>query len=112
MIIKQTTILGGNKISSRINPSIEDGRLASVNIEIEGVVEKEALGVIEASNLYFGIEGSHNTLGSDWNFARFELEIFQRIKTFYKRRLIPNVLDVKIMVVVLLGKFLYNVMEP
>ena len=88
--------LRGNNRSSRINPSIEDGRLASVNIEIEGGSGKEALGVIEASNLYFGVEGSHNALGSDWNFARFELEIFQRIKTFYKRRLIPNVLDVKI----------------
>ena len=88
--------LRGNKRGSRINPSIEDGRLASVNIEIEGGSGKEALGVIEANNLYFGIETSHNTLGSDWNFTRFELEIFQRIKTFYKRRLIPNVLDVKI----------------
>lgn len=82
--------------NARMNPPIDDGRLSSITIEIEGGSGKEALGVVEANNLYLGIETSHEVLGSDWDFARFELELYQRFKTFYKRRLIPNVLDVKL----------------
>ncbi len=88
--------LRGTQRNSRINPPIEEGRLASVHFEIEGGSGKDALGVVEANNLFLGIESSHHALGSDWNFARVEFEMYQRFKTFYKRRLIPNVLDVKI----------------
>jgi hypothetical protein len=82
--------------NARMNPPIDDGRLSSITIEMEGGSGKEALGVVEANNLYLGIETSHEALGSDWDFARLEFELYQRFKTFYKRRLIPNVLDVKI----------------
>ena len=88
--------LRGTQRNSRINPPIEEGRLASVHFEIEGGSGKDALGVVEANNLFLGIESSHHALGSDWNYARVEFEMYQRFKTFYKRRLIPNVLDVKI----------------
>ena len=59
--------------------------------------------MVEA-NLFLGIESSHHALGSDWNFARVEFEMYQRFKTFYKHGLIPNVLILKLMRVVLLGK--------
>jgi type IV secretory pathway VirB3-like protein len=80
---------------ARINQAVEEGTYSSVIMELEGGSGKEALGVIEADNVFLRVETAHSALGSDRDFTRFEMEIFQRFETFYQRRLIPNVLDLR-----------------
>lgn len=80
----------------RFNPPIMEGQLGALAFEITGGSGKEALGVIEANDLSFRLETAHSSLGSDWNYSKVEIEWFERLETFYQRRLIPNVLDLRL----------------
>ena len=86
----------GSSLIQRFNPAVEDGTLSSLEIELERGEGKEAWGVIEANNMKLNVEQSLKALGSDWNFTRFNVEIYQRYNTFYKRRFIPNALDLRL----------------
>ncbi len=88
--------IAANSNSQRLNPPVNDGTLSSFEIKLERGEGKEALGVIGADNISLSIEQSLTAMGSDWDFTRFKMDIFQRFNTFYKRRFIPNSLDFRV----------------
>ena len=80
----------------RLNPPINEGTLSSVEFRFESGEGKEAFGVIGADNIMLSVEQSAEFMGSDWNFTRFNVDIYRRYTTFYQRRFIPNSLDIRL----------------
>lgn len=88
--------LFGSSMIQRNNPAINEGDLSSFTMIYERGEGAEAFGVVGADNVKFEIEQSFKILGSDWNFTRFNVDIYRRYSTFYKRRFIPNSLDLRL----------------
>lgn len=86
----------GRDNTQRLNPPIEEGRLSSIRFNLTRGDLENTLGAIGANNLKINVEQSLKILGSDWNFTRFEIDINKRFNTFYKKRFIPNALDVRL----------------
>lgn len=88
-------IVGASMIQ-RLNPPINEGNLSSLSLSLESGEGAEALGVIGADNIKIEVEQSLEIIGSDWDFTRFNIDIYRRYSTFYKRRFIPNSLDLRL----------------
>lgn len=88
--------LFANSNIQRLNSQINEGTLSSLEVKLERGEGKEAFGVIGADNIMLSIEQSAKVMGSDWDFTRFKVDIFRRYNTFYKRRFIPNSLDLRL----------------
>jgi hypothetical protein len=88
-------ILGRDNVQ-RINPPIEDGTLSSIKFQISRGDLKNNFGVIELNGTSFSVEQSSKVIGSDWNFTKFNLNVFKRFNTLYKKRFFPNTLDIRI----------------
>jgi len=88
-------IMGASMIQ-RINPPVNEGTLRSLTIGFDSGEGAEALGVIGADNIKIEVEQSLQLLGSEWDFTRFNIDIYRRYSTFYKRRFIPNSLDLRL----------------
>lgn len=86
----------GSSMIQRNNPAINEGDLSSLTLIYERGEGAEAFGVIGADNVKFEIEQSFKILGSDWDYTRFNVDIYRRYSTFYKRRFIPNSLDLRL----------------
>lgn len=87
----------GDRDVQRPNPSIDPGNLRSAFFRAS--LEGESAG----PSLLFGrrevaleIEHSGPGFGSDFAFTQFRLRLDWRIETLFKRRLLPNVLDVRV----------------
>ena len=88
-------ILGRDRVP-RVNPSIPEGRLHSLDIKAGyNLDESYPLGVTGFKRAGIYIEHSDEGLGSDFNFTRYAASIDWNFSTFYKRRLLPNTLDIK-----------------
>ena len=85
----------GRSNNQRLNPAVNEGTLSSIELKFEKGEGKKALGVVGADNIMLSIEQSVKAMGSDWNFTRFKVDIYRRYTTFYKRRFIPNSLDLR-----------------
>lgn len=88
--------LFGNSNIQRLNPPVEEGTLSSVSLGLDRGEGKEAFGIIGADNISMNVEHSAGYLGSDWDFTRFNIDIYRRYNTFFKRRFIPNSLDMRL----------------
>jgi hypothetical protein len=89
-------ILGRDRVP-RINPAISEGRLNSLDIKAGYNLDEDfTLGVTGLKRVGFYVEYSDEQLGSDFNFTRYAANFDWNFNTFYKRRLLPNTLDVKL----------------
>lgn len=88
-------LLGRDNLQ-RVNPNIEDGTLSSFVLTLSGGEGKNGFGAIPADDFKFSLEQSLEALGSDWSFTKFEIDLFRRYETFYKKRFFPNTLDFRI----------------
>lgn len=88
--------ISGRSNIQRLNPPINEGSISSVRLKVERGEGKEAFGVIGADNVMLSVEQSAKAIGSDWNFTRFKVDIYRHYNTFYKRRFIPNSLDLRL----------------
>tara|TARA_R110002124_G_scaffold114662_1_gene270115 strand:+ start:4053 stop:6485 length:2433 start_codon:yes stop_codon:yes gene_type:complete len=88
--------LFGRDNLQRINPPIEDGTLSSVKFQVSRGDLKNNFGVVELNGASFSVEQSAKAIGSDWNFTKFNLNIFKRFNTLYKKRFFPNTLDIRV----------------
>lgn len=87
-------ILGRN-IIQRENPAIPEGNLRSFHFRVIVGDEYIPLGIIGQNWIELNIEhSSPDFLSSDFHFTRYQLNADIRLKTFLKRRLLPNVLDI------------------
>ncbi len=88
-------ILGRDNVQP-LNPSIEDGRMSAVELSLSRGDKKNTYGTIEQNGLKISVKQSAKLIGSDWNYTRFKIDTYKRFTTFYKKRFLPNVLDVRI----------------
>ncbi|MFN2374032.1 MAG: DUF5686 family protein [Cyclonatronaceae bacterium] len=80
------------------NPVIEGGTLRSAEIRLNVGDTPVPFGVVGQNNLQITVEHSDPDLfGGNFDFTRYSLNAAARIPTFYKRRLIPNALDLQLM---------------
>ena len=80
----------------RPNPAIEEGRLRSVEAGFEWGGPYQPFGVTANRRVAVGVEHSSAGLGSDFSFTRLRLALDGHFKTFLKRRVTPNALDVRL----------------
>ena len=81
----------------RPNPEIDPGNLRSVFLraDIEGKNTGPAF-IFGQRKIALEIEHSRSGFGSDFDFTQFRVLLDWRIETLFKRRLLPNVLDVRV----------------
>lgn len=80
----------------RPNPAIEEGRLRSVEAGFEWGGPYQPFGITANRRVAVGVEHSSAGLGSDFSFTRLRLALDGHFKTFLKRRVTPNALDVRL----------------
>ena len=80
----------------RPNPAIEEGRLRSVEAGLEWGEPYQPFGLTANRRVAVGVEHSSPGLGSDFSFTRLRLALDGHFKTFLKRRVTPNALDVRL----------------
>jgi len=84
-------------VIQRPNPSIEEGVMRSVIFKYTRGDELIPFAIVGQNRLEASIELSDEALlASDFNFVRYRLNVDRRIPTFYKRRFLPNTLDVRL----------------
>ncbi|GIV61136.1 MAG: hypothetical protein KatS3mg044_0002 [Rhodothermaceae bacterium] len=89
------TLLGSGD-DLRANPPIEEGRLRSVSLQVR-VGEADVVPVTGYRRLQMQIEHSDpGLLGGDFDFTRLWLLAEWRFETFFRRRLLPMALDVRV----------------
>jgi hypothetical protein len=87
----------GRKLVQRSNPAIEEGRLRSVSLQVELGEEWAPWGVIGQRGAKLAIEhSSPDLLSSDFSFTSVNAALYWRQVTYLKRRLLPNVLDLRL----------------
>jgi len=84
----------GSDISQPYNPAIFEGSIHSFKMNWAYGEGPETMHVVPENGAKFNVEWSNEALGSDYNFARFELQFNRSIPTFLKRRFMPNKLDI------------------
>lgn len=80
----------------RPNPAIAEGRLRSVEAGLEWGEPYQPFGMTANQRVAVGVEHSSAGLGSDFSFTRLRLALDGHFKTFLKRRITPNALDVRL----------------
>ncbi len=88
-------ILGQSRIQ-RPNSYIDEGTLSAVELTLSSGSDRKAFGAIGAKDWMLSVEQSAKVLGSSWNYTRFEIDLFRRYETFYRRRFFPNTLDMRL----------------
>ncbi|HLA88250.1 MAG TPA: DUF5686 family protein [Anaerolineales bacterium] len=87
----------GRKLIQRSNPPIEEGRLRSVSLQVELGEEWAPWGIVGQRGAKLTIEhSSPELLSSDFSFTSVNAAIYWRQVTYLKRRLLPNVLDLRL----------------
>ncbi len=77
----------------RTNKEIAEGTLQSIGFEIGYNVTSNDFGFTGNRQIIIGAEISDNSIGSDFDFAKFTFRFDWNLQTFYKRRLFANTLD-------------------
>lgn len=93
---KSSYDLIGRDYIQRMNPPIEEGRLSSLTFLWMMGDQQSTFGAIGVNGFKFSVEQAFSFIGSDWDFTRFELNLNKQFTTFYKKRFLPNTLDIRI----------------
>ncbi len=89
-------LLGRHNIQ-RINPSIDEGWMRSVSFTYIYGDEFVPFSPIGQKRIVLNIEhSSPGILQSDFDFTRYQFSIDWRFDTFFRRRFLPNVLDIRL----------------
>ena len=81
----------------RPNPEIDPGNLRSVFLRADIEGENSGLALIFGQRkITLEVELSRSGFGSDFDFTQVRMLLDWRIETLFKRRLLPNVLDVRV----------------
>lgn len=86
-----------NRDNFQINRPIDEGQLRSLDITTGyNLDESYNFGVTGQKYLEFTFEHSSSALASDFSFNRYTTRLSWSFPTFYKRRFLPNTLDVNV----------------
>lgn len=87
----------GKDFVQRENPAIKKGRLNSVLLKIQYGSKFVPFGILGQKRAILSIEhSSKDIFSSDFSFTRYELIVDWRIHTLFKRRFLPNAIDIRI----------------
>lgn len=90
-------ISGGSRLQ-RPNPEIDEGFVRAVTFKVESLDGNEkSFGVVGSKSFTLSAEIADGALGSDFSYTKYDLDLYHRFNTFYKRRLFPNTLDFRIL---------------
>lgn len=79
------------------NPPVAEGRLHSLDVTLGyNLEESYSLGITGLKRIGLYIEHSDDRIGSDFNFTRYTTAADWSFSTFYKRRFLPNTLELKV----------------
>ena len=101
-VVRNTSydLIGRDKLQ-RANPSINEGDLRSVRVALSINEPPTELPVGERKSLIVSVEHSDPSLmDSDFSYTRFSAMLDWRFKTFFRRRLIPQTLDFRVIAAV------------
>lgn len=85
------------KGGQRPNPAIQEGNLRSIGINLVFGDEYTPFGVVGQNRAEFSAEYSPSSfLSNEFDFTRYQFSLNARIPTFFKRRLMPNTLELRI----------------
>lgn len=80
----------------RVNPSVDEGIDNSVSLTISRGSNDAAFGVTGGNNVKVTLSQGLAFAGGDFNYTKVYVEANRRFETFYKRRFLPNTLDMKL----------------
>ena len=87
----------GRDYVQRDNPGIEEGNLCSVGMKLQIGDEYIPWGFVGQKRFEVAIEhSSPDILSSDFSFTTYQCALDWRLNTFLRRRLMPNVFDIRI----------------
>jgi hypothetical protein len=82
--------------SLRPNPQIRDGQMRSIAVTLQWGDDFNPVQVFGQRRAEIIVEHSSDALSSDYEFTTYRLSADWRFETFFQRRLLPNVLDVRV----------------
>lgn len=84
------------EVIQRKNPLIPTGSLNSIEMKIVIGYDDVPWGIVGQERLELLLETSQPDWDSDFNFTRYHLRLDYRIPTFFRRRMLPNALDFRL----------------
>jgi len=78
------------------NPVIEDGQLRSLAMSVRWGDDSLLLGVLPVDRVQLNVEHTGDWLASDFSFTRAKLSADARLSTFFRRRIQPTTLDLRV----------------
>lgn len=84
----------GNDRIQRLNPEVFEERINSLKLGFQTGEGPENMQVFGSNGARIDAEFSNEAIGSNYNFARVQGQFNLSIPTFYKRRFVPNKLDI------------------
>jgi len=94
-LLGRTTALGRD-VRQPPNPPIHPGRLNALRMTLQWGDDPLLLGVLPMNRAQLAAEHSAGWLGSAFSFTRVEATVDARIETFFRRRLLPMTLDLRL----------------
>lgn len=89
--------LRGNTDLQRPNPTIDPGRLHSVSLTVDaGDQDNPPAFLFGRRRMAVAVEHSRPAFGSDFSFTQVRMTLDWRFRTLFRRRLLSNVLDVRV----------------
>jgi len=86
----------GRDVQQPPNPPIDPGILRSVALEVQWGDDLGVLGILPVEQVVLNAEHSVGGLGSDFDFTRVDVAADARVETFFRRRLLPMTLDLRL----------------
>ena len=80
----------------RLNPTVDEGSMRRMELEVEIGGEYTPFGVEPNRRLELSLEHSAEWMGSDFDFTKFHFAADWHQPTFLRRRWIPNALDIRV----------------
>ncbi|MDZ7716228.1 MAG: DUF5686 family protein [Balneolaceae bacterium] len=85
------------KNNQRINPAINEGTLSSLKATVGyNLNDDYSYGATGQKRIKAEVEYSDASVSSDFDFVQYRLGVDWNLTTFYKRRFLPNTLDIKL----------------
>ncbi len=94
-VLGRTTFLGRDARQPP-NPPIDEGQLRSFDLQLTWGDDAGPRGILPINRVEVGVEHSGEWLGSDFGFTQGEIGIDTRVETFFRRRLLPTTLDLRV----------------
>lgn len=95
-LLKETNYSIPGGVVQRENPSVIEGTDRTISLGVQSGSDRVPFGLTGGRTMELRVSHSAEWAGSDFNYTRLLALIDWRFETFYKRRFMPNTLDIRI----------------